>query len=137
MGAALAHPGRSYALLGDLAFLHDQNGLVLGPYDERPDLAIVVVNNAGGGIFSLLPQAALPGPFERVFGTPHGIDFRSFAALHRCAYERVERAADLVPAVAAATGAGGVHLLEVRTDREANVAHHQRAWEAVAAALGS
>ena len=59
MGAALAHNGPSYALMGDLTFLHDQNGLILGPREPRPDLCLVVVNNDGGGIFSLLPQAAL------------------------------------------------------------------------------
>jgi hypothetical protein len=37
--------------------------------------------------------------------------------------------------VARATEAGGIRLVEARTDREANVAHHQRAWEAVAVAL--
>src|SRR5690606_24825554 len=51
MGAALAHAGPSYALLGDLAFLHDQNGLIMGPSEPRPDLCLVVVNNDGGGIF--------------------------------------------------------------------------------------
>ncbi len=78
IGAALAHAGAgggpAVALLGDLAFLHDAPGLVLGPDEDRPDLCLVVVNNDGGGIFSTLEQAAFPDPFERVFGTPHGRD---------------------------------------------------------------
>ncbi|NVI86323.1 hypothetical protein [Actinomadura sp. BRA 177] len=45
--------GRSYALLGDLAFLHDQNGLIVGPYGRRPDLAVIVVTNQGGGTRSI------------------------------------------------------------------------------------
>ncbi|HEY8201168.1 MAG TPA: 2-succinyl-5-enolpyruvyl-6-hydroxy-3-cyclohexene-1-carboxylic-acid synthase, partial [Actinomycetota bacterium] len=129
LGVALAGGaeggGPTVALAGDLSMLHDQNGLLLARHEEV-DAVFVVVNNDGGGIFSFLPQAGFPEHFERVFGTPHGVDFQAFAALHRCRYERVERAADLVPAVAAATGAGGVHVVEVRTDREANVAHHQR-----------
>lgn len=100
MGAALAHSGRSYALLGDLAFLHDQNGLIVGPRDRRPDLAIIVVNNRGGGIFSLLPQAALHGPFERVFGTPHQVDLEAVAAAHGVPYRRLDAAADLPKAMA-------------------------------------
>ena len=76
VGAALAHGAVTYALMGDLTFLHDANGLVLGPDEPRPDLVLVVVNNDGGAIFGLLEQA---GPehaaaFERVFGTPHGVD---------------------------------------------------------------
>ncbi|WP_067824648.1 2-succinyl-5-enolpyruvyl-6-hydroxy-3-cyclohexene-1-carboxylic-acid synthase [Actinomadura kijaniata] len=120
MGAALVHSGRSYALLGDLSFLHDQNGLILGPEDRRPDLAIVVVNNSGGGIFSLLPQATLPGPFERVFGTPHQVDLEAVAAAHRIPYRRLESAADLPKAVAGE----GLRIVEARTDREANAALH-------------
>src|SRR5262249_32753969 len=68
------------ALRGDLAFLHDAPGLFAGPGEPRPDLAVVVVNNDGGGIFSLLEQAEFGGPFERVFGTPHGADVGSLAA---------------------------------------------------------
>ena len=64
-GAALAHQraggGPAVALLGDLAFLHDAPGLFAGPEEPRPDLLLVVVNNDGGGIFSLLEQAAFPG----------------------------------------------------------------------------
>ncbi|MFE9099594.1 2-succinyl-5-enolpyruvyl-6-hydroxy-3-cyclohexene-1-carboxylic-acid synthase [Actinomadura geliboluensis] len=135
IGAALAHSGRSYALLGDLAFLHDQNGLVIGPYDRRPDLAVVVVNNQGGGIFSLLPQAALRGPFERVFGTPHQVDVSAVAAAHGVPYRRLETAADLPKAL---TGEG-LRIVEARTDRESNAALHaemrKAAQEAVRAAL--
>jgi 2-succinyl-5-enolpyruvyl-6-hydroxy-3-cyclohexene-1-carboxylate synthase len=134
LGAALAGPGPTVALAGDLAMLHDQNGLLLAR-TEPVAAVFVVVNNDGGGIFSFLPQAAFPEHFEQVFGTPHGVDFAALAALHGCRFVRVERAADLVPIVSAATGEGGVHIVEVRTEREANVAHHQQLWEAVAAAI--
>ncbi|MBO2454093.1 2-succinyl-5-enolpyruvyl-6-hydroxy-3-cyclohexene-1-carboxylic-acid synthase [Actinomadura barringtoniae] len=120
MGAALVHSGRSYALLGDLAFLHDQNGLILGPAERRPDLALVVVNNRGGGIFSLLPQAALTGPFERVFGTPQDVDLEHVAAAHRLPYRRLEAAADLPKAIAGE----GLRIVEARTDRESNAVLH-------------
>ncbi|WP_067468393.1 2-succinyl-5-enolpyruvyl-6-hydroxy-3-cyclohexene-1-carboxylic-acid synthase [Actinomadura macra] len=131
IGAALAHSGRSYALLGDLAFLHDQNGLIMGPHDRRPDLAIVVVNNRGGGIFSLLPQAALHGPFERVFGTPHRVDLESIAGAHGVPYRQVEAAADLPKAI---TGEG-LRIVEARTDRESNAVLHAEMRKAAHAAV--
>lgn len=131
MGAALAHSGRSYALLGDLSFLHDQNGLILGPRERRPDLAIVVVNNQGGGIFSLLPQAALRGPFERVFGTPHQVDLEAVAAAHGVPYRRLAAAADLPKALAGE----GLRIVEARTDREANAALHADLRKAAQAAV--
>jgi len=61
----------TFAVIGDLAFLHDINGLLLGPEEVQPDLIILVISNDGGGIFSTLPQNGVAG-FERIFGTPHG-----------------------------------------------------------------
>jgi 2-succinyl-5-enolpyruvyl-6-hydroxy-3-cyclohexene-1-carboxylate synthase len=126
IGAALAHGNRAYALLGDLAFLHDQNGLIIGPQDRRPDLALVVVNNAGGGIFSLLPQSAFPEPFERVFGTPHQVDIASVAAAYGVPYARLEAMDGLGKVMAGE----GLRIVEVRTDRAANAALHARMREA-------
>jgi 2-succinyl-5-enolpyruvyl-6-hydroxy-3-cyclohexene-1-carboxylate synthase len=142
IGAALAHSGPSYALLGDLAFLHDQNGLVAGPDEARPDLAIVVVNNAGGGIFSLLPQARLAsshpaepqaGPFERVFGTPHQVDLAYVAAAHRLPYTLLESMRDLPKSIRGE----GLRIIEARTGRAANAALHARLREAAHAAVRS
>lgn len=117
VGAALAHQseggGPAVALLGDLAMLHDAPGLVLGPAEPRPDLCLVVVNNDGGGIFSMLEQAAFPESFERVFGTPHGAGFRALAAAAGLAY----RAADSVPGLHEALPGSGLRIIEVRTDR--------------------
>src|SRR5699024_4587034 len=58
VGAASVHRGPAYALLGDLTFLHDLNGLLSGSVEALPDLTIVVLNDDGGGIFSLLEQGA-------------------------------------------------------------------------------
>lgn len=80
IGVALSAPGRTVALMGDLTFLHDISGLLLGPRELHPaDLTIVVADDDGGGIFSLLEQGdpRLATDFERVFGTPHGADLRA------------------------------------------------------------
>lgn len=86
-GAAVAHDrdlrGPSVALLGDLAFLHDSNGLIVPPSEQRPPLRYVVIDNDGGGIFSQLEQgaAAFEADFERIFGTPHGLQLVGRARL--------------------------------------------------------
>jgi len=119
IGAALAHQaaggGPAVALLGDLAFLHDAPGLLLGADEPRPDLCLVVVNNDGGGIFSDLEQAALPGPFERVFGTPHGARIDGLTDAAGLAYARLERAEDLPQVL----DGRGLRVVEVRTERAA------------------
>ncbi len=103
--------------MGDLTFLHDASGLLIGTGEPRPsDLTIVVANDDGCGIFELLEQGdpQYAGVFERVFGTPHGMDL---AAL--CAAYRVPHAAVTVDALATtlAQPANGIRVLEVATDR--------------------
>jgi 2-succinyl-5-enolpyruvyl-6-hydroxy-3-cyclohexene-1-carboxylate synthase len=63
------------------------------------------------------------------------MSFEAIAGLYRCGYQRVERAAALTAAVGEAWSAGGVHLVEVPTERTANVALHRRIWQAVGEAL--
>jgi len=95
----------------------------------------VVPNNDGGAIFSFLPQRELP-EFEELFATPHGLDLGAICGAAGAAHARVEHAAELVPAIERARGAGGVHLVEVPIDRARNVELHAAVQEAVAAALG-
>ena len=126
-GAALAHQraggGPAVALLGDLAFLHDAPGLFAGPEEPRPDLLLVVVNNDGGGIFSLLEQAAFPAPFERVFGTPHGGALGQVAAAAGIPAVTLERASGLADALKGEGLPGtGIRMVEVRTSRAAGTA---------------
>ena len=91
VGAAHAWGGPVYALIGDLTFLHDSNGLAHGPSEQPPDLTIVVVNNDGGGIFALLEQGApqYADSFERLFGTPTGTDFGALCKAHGVGHARV------------------------------------------------
>jgi 2-succinyl-5-enolpyruvyl-6-hydroxy-3-cyclohexene-1-carboxylate synthase len=130
LGIASGREAATFALAGDLSMLHDGNGLLDGRR-RSVDCTFVVLNNDGGGIFSFLPQANFPDNFERLFGTPHGVDFERVAALHDLGYTRIERAVELPNALAG----GGVRIVEARTDRERNVEVHRGAWAAVADAL--
>jgi 2-succinyl-5-enolpyruvyl-6-hydroxy-3-cyclohexene-1-carboxylate synthase len=118
VGAALANAGPTYALIGDLAFLHDSNGLVIGPDEARPDLRIVVVNDNGGGIFSTLEQGdpTHATHFERVFGTPHNVDLSALCAASGTPYTLV-RTADELRAAQVRT-IGGMDVVEVRVSRD-------------------
>lgn len=118
IGAALGTGLPTIALLGDLTFVHDSNGLVLGPEEPRPDLTIVVTNNDGGAIFGTLEQAGADG-FERVFGTPHGTDLGALCAASGVPFTRAASRAELT---AALTEVAGLRVVEVRTDRAAAVA---------------
>ena len=134
VGVALADRSRPTALLiGDVAFLHDSNGL-LGATGRGINLVVVVVDNDGGGIFSFLPSAAVVAPdrFERLFGTPHGLDLVAMAAAFGVIARRVT---DVGAAVSEALEVGGVHVLVAGTDRAVNLAVHGRLNAAVAKAV--
>jgi 2-succinyl-5-enolpyruvyl-6-hydroxy-3-cyclohexene-1-carboxylate synthase len=135
-GSAEPPAGAAVGLLGDLAFLHDAGGL-LGAAGRGFDAVFVVVDNRGGGIFSFLPQAALPSErFELLFGTPPEADVVAVAQAYGVPVERVERAGEVGRAVERALGAGGVRVVVVPTgDRTANVDRHRQAWAAVAEAV--
>ena len=132
LGAAAGGAGPVVLLIGDVALAYDLGALAAGTRLGL-SLTIVLLNNDGGGIFSFLPVARERDAFEEHVATPHGLDFARAAALYGCAYTRADDPAALRTALDAA--GDGVALIEVRTDRDENVALHRRVWAAVADAL--
>ncbi|CAM3634835.1 2-succinyl-5-enolpyruvyl-6-hydroxy-3-cyclohexene-1-carboxylic-acid synthase [Nocardioides zeicaulis] len=120
IGAALGRPHstRALALVGDVTFLHDTTGLVIGPREARPDLTIVVVNDDGGSIFATLEQGAPEHAdrFDTLFGTPHGVDLASLCAAARVPHLRVESLPELEQALASPNG--GIEVVEARVRRD-------------------
>ena len=134
-GHALSTARPTRVLIGDLAALHDLNALLLPPTEHRPDrLQVVVVNDQGGGIFSLLEYGELAERddaqaerFERLFGTPHHADLaalcRGFGVPHRRAgtaqalasvLDRPEPGLSLVEVPISRRGLRGLHA-QIRT----------------------
>jgi 2-succinyl-5-enolpyruvyl-6-hydroxy-3-cyclohexene-1-carboxylate synthase len=120
IGAALGRPAstRAIAYVGDVTFLHDMTGLVLGPLEARPDLTVVVANDDGGSIFATLEQGApeYAESFEQLFGTPHGVDLASLCAATRTPHWRVSDRAELEHALASPNG--GIEVVEAVVRRD-------------------
>jgi 2-succinyl-5-enolpyruvyl-6-hydroxy-3-cyclohexene-1-carboxylate synthase len=117
VGAALIHGGPAFALMGDLTFLHDLTGLLLGEGEPVPDLTVVVPDNDGGGIFAQLEpgQDRHARDYRRVFGTPHGRDLVAVAQALGWAATTVGTAGELPDVLAL----GGPRIVVVRTDQRA------------------
>ena len=132
-GVAAGGGGPVVALIGDVALAHDLGGLLAA---SRLDLklTIVLLDNRGGGIFHFLPIAGQHDAFEEHVATPTGLDFSRAATLYGCGHRRVESRVDFAAALEEAIAEPGTTILEVRTDREANVALHRAVWERVSAA---
>jgi 2-succinyl-5-enolpyruvyl-6-hydroxy-3-cyclohexene-1-carboxylate synthase len=122
IGAALAHDvgsgsGRTIALLGDLTFVHDASGLLIGPTEPTPqDLTIVVSNDNGGGIFELLEQGdpRFADVSARIFGTPHDVDVGALCRAYHVDARQIE-VGDLGGALGEPND--GLRVLEVKADR--------------------
>jgi 2-succinyl-5-enolpyruvyl-6-hydroxy-3-cyclohexene-1-carboxylate synthase len=117
IGAALAHEGRTVALIGDLTFVHDSSGLLIGPTEPAPaDLTIVVSNDNGGGIFELLEQGdpRFSDVSSRVFGTPHDVDVGALCRAYHVDSRQIE-VDQLGPTLD--EPAAGLRVLEVKADR--------------------
>lgn len=109
---------RAFALLGDVTFLHDSNGLVIGPDEARPDLTIVVVNDGGGSIFASLEQGgpSYSSSFEKLFGTPHGADLSALCRASGTAHRRVTTLDELRSVLDSPTG--GIEVVEAVVRRD-------------------
>jgi 2-succinyl-5-enolpyruvyl-6-hydroxy-3-cyclohexene-1-carboxylate synthase len=133
-GARERGDGPLVLVIGDLAFYHDMNGLLAARLHSL-DATVVVINNDGGGIFSFLPQADHPEFFEKLFGTPHGLDFAHAAALYEAAFSRAENSDAFRASLTKGIKGKGLHIIEVRTNRARNVELHREAWARVASAV--
>ena len=129
-GAAAAGDGPVVALIGDVALAHDIGGL-LASRRLGLKLTIVLLNNDGGGIFHFLAVAGERDAFEEHVATPHGLEFARAAELYGLAYEAPGTVDGIRDAVARSIDAEHATIIEVRTDREANLALHRRVAEAV------
>ena len=117
IGAALGYDGRTIALLGDLTFVHDASGLLIGPTEPVPrNLTIVVSNDNGGGIFELLEQGdpRFSDVSSRIFGTPHDVDVGALCRAYHVESRQVE-VEGLGPALDEPYD--GIRVLEVKADR--------------------
>ena len=130
LGAASATSEPVAAVLGDLSFYHDANGLLAV---ERCDVdaTIVVVNNDGGGIFHILPIEAFDPPFTEYFKTPHGIDFEPLGECYGLEFTRVEGVEAFEAAFRESVTASGAQIVEVRVDGEASHRTRERLHETV------
>ena len=109
-------------LIGDLAFYHDMNGLLMAKLNDI-HINVVILNNDGGGIFSYLPQkTAAEQYFERLFGTPTGLNFEYTAMLYDFSFKRLNNITDFSQVSFSNMNS---YIYEILTNREDNLEQHQ------------
>jgi 2-succinyl-5-enolpyruvyl-6-hydroxy-3-cyclohexene-1-carboxylate synthase len=138
-GAAAADRGPVVLLIGDVALAHDIGGLLAAKRLELK-LTIVLLDNGGGGIFDFLPVAENElareqNIYTRHISTPTGLDFADAAKLYGLGHERAEDVPGFRAALERALDSEHSCIVEVRSEREANVTLHRRVWQAVSDVL--
>jgi len=140
-GAAAANDGPVVLLIGDVALAHDLGGL-LAAARLALKLTIVLIDNDGGGIFDFLPVAKAPlalqdDRYREHIATPTGLDFATAAQVYGLEHEPVGDIAGFRAALEHALAGPRSTLIQVKTERHANVELHRRVWEAVSKTLAS
>lgn len=121
LGVAAGLGRHTVLLTGDLSLLHDTNALLLASR-LKTTLTVLLVNNAGGGIFNHLAVARLP-EFEEFWATPQTADFEKLAGAYAgVTYTLVADKAALAGELEKVPEAPGVRILEIRTDRAGDAA---------------
>jgi 2-succinyl-5-enolpyruvyl-6-hydroxy-3-cyclohexene-1-carboxylate synthase len=124
-GVAAGSGKPTLLVTGDLAFLHDAGGL-RSARELRTPLAILLLENGGGGIFSHLPVAMHEAHFEPLFGTPHASDLEALSRASGVAHVVAHTLDEVASLVEATLSGGGVRVIEWRSERAQNV-REQRA----------
>ncbi|MFD3448693.1 2-succinyl-5-enolpyruvyl-6-hydroxy-3-cyclohexene-1-carboxylic-acid synthase [Microbacteriaceae bacterium 4G12] len=133
LGVSVAH-SPLVLVLGDLSFYHDLNGLLAAKL-HKLNATIVIVNNDGGGIFSFLPQYGEKQHFEALFGTPLGLDYEHVVRMYDGQFYRTETWDDFQTAIRNGVSNDGLQVVEIRTNREANLQMHRSLWASISEAL--
>ncbi len=129
----VAHDGdKTFLLTGDLALLHDTNGALIAK-DLQGSLTILLVNNAGGGIFEMLPVSQFEDVFEKHYGTDQQVDFSNWAKTYGIDYQLIASWSELEEKLV--EDSNGVRVLEIRTDRKADAALRKQWFAEISSAV--
>lgn len=142
LGAGIARPSSPLvAIMGDITFYHDMNGL-LAVHRCGVPVTIILLNNDGGGIFHRLPIRDYDPAFTDYFITAHGLDFSHAAALYGLEHVLIDArddnpaARDLFrQAFATSVSQRSSTIIEIRTDSQQDDARRQQIVRAVQAAI--
>lgn len=119
LGAA-QHFAQTTFLTGDFTLLHDLSALAMQRELQRHHASegrstvIVLLNNNGGAIFDMLPQASDDPYFERLFLVPQDVRFEDAAHAFGVPYRRACSVEAFAEAYQDFLGTPGISLIEVR-----------------------
>ncbi|XP_017971653.1 PREDICTED: protein PHYLLO, chloroplastic isoform X2 [Theobroma cacao] len=127
IGFAVGCNKRVLCVVGDISFLHDTNGLaILKQRMLRKPMTILVINNGGGAIFSLLPIADITEPrvLNQYFYTSHNISIHKLCEAHGVKHLEVKTKMELHEALFSSQQGETDCVIEVESSIDANATFH-------------
>lgn len=107
-----------YLILGDVSFFHDLNSLIFLKEQKSP-CKIIIVNNDGGGIFTLMPINKEKEVLDYI-SSPHGMNFKKITEAFDIDYMSVSKREDLIPALKNIQETKKHSILEIFVDHDLN-----------------
>ncbi len=117
LGIAAAYPHTPLAaIIGDITFYHDLNGLLAVKQHQLNNVTFILLNNNGGGIFRRLPIAKIEPPFTELFLTPHGLQFGPVVEMYGLKHEVVRGRDAFRTALQTSLTSAHPTVIELQTD---------------------
>jgi len=129
-GIAAASKDPTVLIIGDLAFYHDMNSLLILKKFKVP-LIIILVDNNGGGIFNMLPVSGYKKSFTKYFRTPLNIDLLGFAENYGGNVNEIENWEDLNSHFSSALKRKKFTVLRIKTNAKNSFRVREAYWQKV------
>ena len=130
LGIAVSSDEPTFLLIGDLAFYHDMNGLHNAVKYKIP-ITVILINNAGGGIFESLPIAEYTDFMKNNFLTPLNLDFRKLVEAYNGKFIKIKSWHQLKKELKLSVKGKNVTVLEIKTDAKESKLLRQNYWSSV------
>lgn len=127
VGLSISSKAPGVLFIGDIAFLHDSNALLLAKEIQHP-LVIVVINNGGGTIFRMLPVHKIQSKYERYFETPQTTDIQYLCQAHHIHHSKVSNPDQILPIFTKLIQEDGLHVIECKTDADYTMQQREQLW---------
>jgi 2-succinyl-5-enolpyruvyl-6-hydroxy-3-cyclohexene-1-carboxylate synthase len=132
LGVAAAFPHIPLvAIIGDITFYHDLNGLLAVKQHQLNNVTFILLNNNGGGIFRRLPIAKIEPPFTELFLTPHGLQFGPVVEMYGLKHEVVRGRDEFRTALHISLTSSHPTVIELQTDSAEDLRIRQQVLQKV------